>query len=102
MSSTKLRPARSGSTGRRLSTRPSTTSFFPPPTARFLYEPDFLFHPPPSPGPPPRATTAALSFLNVSLELFNGFRSPAQMRPLIALEQGLGILDELARAARSA
>ena len=53
-------------------------------------------------GASPECHTAALRFLNVSLELFNGFRSPAQMRPLIALEQGLAILDELARAARSA
>ena len=53
-------------------------------------------------GASPECHTAALRFLNVSLELFNGFRSPAQMRPLIALEQGLAILDELARAARCA
>src|SRR5829696_2087035 len=53
-------------------------------------------------GASPECHTAALKFLNVTLELFNGFRSPAQMRPLIALDYGLNILDELARAARRA
>ncbi len=53
-------------------------------------------------GASPECHTAALRFLNVSLELLNGFRSPTQMRPLIALEQGLEIFDELARAARCA
>ncbi|HCT79222.1 MAG TPA: hypothetical protein DGG94_18685 [Micromonosporaceae bacterium] len=51
-------------------------------------------------GASPECHTAALKFLNFCLELFNGFRSPAQMRPLIALEQALAVLDELARGVR--
>jgi hypothetical protein len=51
-------------------------------------------------GASPECHTAALRFLNVCLELFNGFRSPAQMRPLIAIPQALEVLDELARGLR--
>jgi hypothetical protein len=48
----------------------------------------------------PECHTAALRFLNLCLELFNGFRSPIQMRPLIHVEHAIAVLDELARIAR--
>jgi Family of unknown function (DUF6459) len=44
--------------------------------------------------------TAALRFLNLCLELFNGFRSPAQMRPLLHIQHAFHIHDELADIAR--
>jgi hypothetical protein len=52
-------------------------------------------------GASPECHTAALRFLNLCLELFNGFRAPAQMRPLIAIPQALEVLDELARSMRA-
>jgi hypothetical protein len=65
--------------------------------------------PPPAPEPlppvaiagaSPECHTAALKFLNLTLELLNGFRPPAQLRPLIAVPQAVDILDELARGLR--
>lgn len=44
--------------------------------------------------------SAALRFLNLCLELFNGFRSPVQMRPLLDHTHAAPILDELAVVAR--
>lgn len=48
----------------------------------------------------PACHTAALRFLNVCLELFNGFRQQRQMRPLLHVEHALPVLDELARVLR--
>jgi hypothetical protein len=64
------------------------------------YEPQALLPTTAVAGASPECHTAALKFLNLCLELFNGFRSPAQMRPLIAVEQALPVLDELARGLR--
>lgn len=69
------------------------------------YQPAAPAPPPPIPqvaiaGASPDCHTAALRFLNVCLELYNGFRSPAQMRPLIAIPQAVEVLDELARGLR--
>ncbi|WP_117214421.1 Rv3235 family protein [Allorhizocola rhizosphaerae] len=44
--------------------------------------------------------TAALRFLNLCLELFHGFRSPAQMWPLLHVEHALAVLDELTKTTR--
>lgn len=44
--------------------------------------------------------TAALRFLNLCLELFNGFRSPIQMRPLLDLQHVFHLQDELTDIAR--
>lgn len=49
-------------------------------------------------GASPECHSAALRFLNVCLELFNGFRAPAQLRPLLHIDQATDVLDELARA----
>jgi hypothetical protein len=44
--------------------------------------------------------TAALRVLNLCLELFHGFRSPSQMRPLLHVEHALAVLDELTKTTR--
>jgi len=44
--------------------------------------------------------TAALRFLNLCLELFNGFRSPTQMRPLLDLQHVFDLHDELTDISR--
>ncbi len=44
--------------------------------------------------------TAALRFLNICLELFNGFRSPGQMWPLLHVEHALEVIDELTKTTR--
>lgn len=53
-------------------------------------------------GASPACQTAALRFLNVCLELFNGFRSQRQMWPLLHVEHAIPVLDELARVLRYA
>ena len=51
-------------------------------------------------GASPECHTAAHRFLNLCLELFNGFRSPAQLRPLIRVTEAHDVLDELSRGLR--
>jgi hypothetical protein len=51
-------------------------------------------------GASPECHTAALRFLNLCLELFNGFRSPGQLRPLLRVTEANDVLDELARGLR--
>lgn len=51
-------------------------------------------------GASPECHTAALRFLNFCLELLNGFRSPAQMRAVVAIEHATTILDEMSRSMR--
>jgi hypothetical protein len=53
-------------------------------------------------GASPEAQSAAMRFLNFCLELLNGFRTPAQLRPLIEPELSIVITDELTRAMRLA
>lgn len=57
---------------------------------------------PPSPAASvsPECSTAALRFLNVCLELFNGFRSPRQLLPLLHVEHAHHVLDEMAKTSR--
>lgn len=51
-------------------------------------------------GASPECHSAALRFLNVCLELFNGFRSPSQLRSLVHAAHLLTITDELTRTSR--
>ncbi|MBQ1074667.1 hypothetical protein KBX06_16040 [Micromonospora sp. C31] len=51
----------------------------------------------------PEATRAAQRFVRTCLEVFNGYRPPGQLRPLLDPTRAAGLLPELARAtARSA
>lgn len=71
-------------------------SLFQPHLHEAFFEP-----PPPVMSPSSReGHTAALRFLNLCLELFNGFRSAAQMRPLLHAQDALRLHDELADIAR--
>ncbi|GAA2378851.1 hypothetical protein Cme02nite_18420 [Catellatospora methionotrophica] len=63
-------------------------------------EPRELIPPGAVAGASPECHTAALRFLNLCLELFNGFRSPGQLRPLVRVPQANDVLDELARGLR--
>jgi hypothetical protein len=51
-------------------------------------------------GASPECHSAAHRFLNLCLELFNGFRSPSQLRPLIRVTEAHDVLDELSRGLR--
>ncbi|MEV4413405.1 Rv3235 family protein [Catellatospora sp. NPDC049609] len=51
-------------------------------------------------GASPECHTAAHRFLNLCLELFNGFRSPSQLRPLLRVTEAHDVLEELSRALR--
>ncbi|WP_155369673.1 Rv3235 family protein [Catellatospora vulcania] len=51
-------------------------------------------------GASPECHTAALRFLNLCLELFNGFRSPSQLRPLLRVTEANDVLEELSRGLR--
>jgi hypothetical protein len=51
-------------------------------------------------GASPECHAAALRFLTFCLELLNGFRTPAQVRPLLAPEHLQPVTDELTRAMR--
>ncbi|MBV1849468.1 Rv3235 family protein [Catellatospora tritici] len=51
-------------------------------------------------GASPECHTTALRFLNLCLELFNGFRAPSQLRPLLRVTEANDVLDELSRAVR--
>jgi uncharacterized protein DUF6459 len=71
-------------------------SLFQPHLHEAYFEPSPLV----TAGCSPEGHTAALRFLNLCLELFNGFRSPAQMRPLLDLQQVFHLHDELADISR--
>lgn len=47
-----------------------------------------------------QTSAAALRFLNVCLELFNGFRSPRQILTLLHVEHAHAVLEELTRTTR--
>lgn len=51
-------------------------------------------------GASPECHTAAHRFLNLCLELFNGFRSPAQLRPLLRVTEAHQVMEELSRGLR--
>ncbi len=51
-------------------------------------------------GASPECHTAAHRFLNLCLELFNGFRAPSQLRPLLRVTEAHDLLEELSRALR--
>lgn len=73
--------------------RPTTYRPLPP-------EPREVIPPEAIAGASPECHTAAHRFLNLCLELFNGFRSPGQLRPLLRVTEANDVLDELSRALR--
>src|SRR5688500_7203540 len=71
-------------------------SLFQPHLHEAYFEPSALV----TTGSSQEGHSAALRFLNLCVELFNGFRSPIQMRPLLALQHVFNLHDELADIAR--
>lgn len=51
-------------------------------------------------GASPQCHTAAHRFLNLCLELFNGFRSPTGLRPLLRVTEAHVVMEELSRGLR--
>ncbi|NJC14533.1 hypothetical protein F4558_004359 [Micromonospora profundi] len=80
-----VRPAERRTALRRVPTRPDSHPGAPLP-----------------PATAPEATRAAHRFVGTCLEVVNGYRSPAQLRPLLDPSQASDLLTELARATNRA